>query len=116
MRCVECGAESKYHRAVVELVTGTVLGSYCVTCERRRFDDGLDAPAVDDSCVSCDRPGHYLLPVHEVDIDLTADEESVEMGWRNGGAPRLCFDHLLELATPSDLARRRRRGVAWPRR
>ncbi|MFC7172736.1 hypothetical protein ACFR97_08130 [Haloplanus litoreus] len=104
---------SKFHRAVVELVTGTVLGSYRVTCERRRFDDELDAPAADGCCVECDRPGHYVLPVHEVDIDLTADEESVETGWRGRAAPRRCFDHLLELTDPAELARRRRRGVAW---
>jgi hypothetical protein len=115
MRCVECGGVSKYHRAVVELVTGTVLGGYCVTCERRRFGDELDAPAADGRCVACDRPGHYVLPIHEVDIDLTTDEESVEMGWREETGPRLCFDHLIELADPSDLARRRRRGVAWSR-
>jgi hypothetical protein len=115
MRCVECGGQSNYHRAVVELVTGTVLGSYCVDCERRRFGDALDAPGTSE-CVSCDRPGHYLLPVHEVDIDLTSATESVEMRWRGGDAPRLCFEHLLQFAEASDLARRRRRGVAWSRR
>jgi hypothetical protein len=116
MRCIECGAESNYHRAVVERVTATVLGSYCVSCERRRFGDALDAPDGDGTCIRCERPGHYLLPVHEVDIDLTKGAESLEMRWRGRDAPHLCFEHLLELSEPADLARRRRRGVAWRRR
>jgi len=113
MDCIECGAESNYHRAVVELVTGTVLGSYCVDCEQRRFGDALDSAerraTKDDRCVCCDRPGHYLLPVHY--IDLTASDS----GWLGRTAPRLCFDHLFDLAPPADLARRRRRGPSWQR-
>lgn len=109
MRCLECGEQSNYHRVVVELVTGTLLGSYCVDCERRRFGDRLDGG--DDRCVRCDRPGHYLLPVHY--LDFTAPEASVERGWDGGDAPRLCFDHLLDLARPAELATRRRRGEGW---
>jgi len=116
MDCIECGEESNYHRAVVELVTGTVLGSYCVDCEDRRFGDELDTHTANDRCVCCDRLGHYLLPVHYIDVDLTDREAPAETGWIDRSAPRLCFDHLFELTTPTDLVRRRRQGVAWMRR
>jgi hypothetical protein len=117
MDCLECGAETNYHRAVVELVTGTVLGSYCVACEQRRFGDALDAPDAggDDRCACCDRLGHYVLPVYAIDVDITEPNLSIESAWLRRDAPRLCFDHLFELADPADLARRRRHGVAWYR-
>jgi len=119
MDCIECGAESNYHRAVVERVTGIVLGSYCVSCERRRFGDALDGAerrdAADDRCVVCDQPGHYLLPIYAVDVDITEPALSIESAWLGRDAPRLCFDHLFELTSPASLARCRRQGVSWYR-
>jgi hypothetical protein len=80
MRCLECGGESNDQRAVVELVTGTVLGSYGLDCERRRFGDRHG-----EGCVCCRWPDHYLLP--EYSLDLAEHEASVETGWRSEVAP-----------------------------
>jgi len=95
--CITCGEPASYHRCMLDIRDGGVLGSLCTSCETSTFgssiDDGLDE--LDGECDVCGRIAAHAL-VDWVPEETHNDgiiEVSVEAAPQNGGF-ELCDDHL----------------------
>ncbi|WP_254546640.1 hypothetical protein [Halomarina pelagica] len=96
-RCIACGRDAGFNRAVLDVVTDEVVGGFCVRCERRDFGRSLargDWGRVE-GCALCDRDGFYALPLW---LPYTEDRGGdtvcrVAMEGRES-TPRLCDGHV----------------------
>lgn len=64
MKCVTCGLDAGYNRAVVDTIQGRELGGFCLRCEEAEFGRSLDRGdwLSIDGCLLCDRDGFYAIP------------------------------------------------------
>lgn len=104
MRCVACGRDGAYNRAVVDTVSDRELGLLCPECERAEFGRSLDrGDWSGESCCLCERDGFYALPrwrasVVEVDgRQVARTEYSLD-----APCPRLCDVHFQAVAGETD--------------
>lgn len=97
MECARCGGRTRYNRAVVDVVTDTIIGGLCVTCEREQFGSCLLDGRWEEvgGCVLCRRSGRYALAQHKMDIRQKSGREHIEEGFGvEAESPRLCEEHV----------------------
>jgi hypothetical protein len=103
MKCLDCGGDATYNRAVVDVNEDTIVGGFCQRCERERFGTSLHRGLWDevDGCIFCDGVGTFALPVHEIDIRMKAGREHVEEGYGVSElTPTVCTRHLRAVLGP----------------
>ena len=104
MDCTCCGMPAGYNRVVVDLISGRKLDGFCRNCEYESFGHALskfDSP--DDSCVLCNRDGHYAVPAWEP-YEETSDRRTtchvaVTIHERT---PVLCDEHFHDLCASEE--------------
>lgn len=101
MKCLKCQNKSDLDRLVVDMPTGSVLGSLCESCLKTRlipvFQD--DIWHKDSGCSVCAEDPTYHLPIIECLIEYSDDRQAeVEYGITDSTV-RLCREHLEEILT-----------------
>lgn len=99
MDCIYCGAEARYHRAVVSLGAGDVVGGVCRDCDERvrpgrgdgatapdpapAADGGSAVPATPPAhrCSVCDAPATHALAEHTIELSVVDGEEYEREGY-----------------------------------
>lgn len=101
MKCIKCGAETRYNRAVVHLEEGSIVGGICSGCEPstlgRVVDGGGDVGDADDCrCEHCVRPPVFAYPEHKLDVSAVTGAEYVTESYDvDAETPVLCAVHAL---------------------
>lgn len=96
MKCVICGHESGYNRAVVDKFSGAKIGQLCMNCERDEFGKVFDYEASGDcQCVLCQRDGQIAFP-RFVPVESTAESDVVVVKSviEDAESPQLCDEHF----------------------
>lgn len=100
MRCVRCGREAGYNRAVIDRFSGAQIGRLCMNCEREEFGNSFTYSTSSEShqCVFCKRDGQILFPRYLPEADRSGGDvvvtSSIE---RTGSVPCLCDEHFHEI-------------------
>ncbi|MFC7157433.1 hypothetical protein ACFQPA_18550 [Halomarina halobia] len=102
--CVACGLGAGFNRAVLDVVTGDLLGGLCVGCEERNFGKSLvrgDWSLVE-GCAFCARDGFYALPLWRPYTENRGGDTVCRVALSVDGATlRLCDEHLTAIAGES---------------
>lgn len=109
MKCVICGHESGYNRAVIDRFSGAKIGQLCMNCEREQFGKVLEYESRGtDECVLCQRDGHVAFPRY-VPTERREGDTVIISSAIEDEAPTLCDEHfhlITDSNTPKTVAKR----------
>lgn len=99
MDCLVCHQEAGYNRAVVDVLSGTVVGALCRNCELDHFGNRLEIRERGvDGCTFCDRDGYYALAKWLPETSEEGDAIRTSVEYRVTDATvHICDQHLTDL-------------------
>lgn len=101
LRCVACGGDAGYNRAVVDTLADKLVGGMCLRCERTGIEGTLDRSITcDQNCSFCAHDGFFALPKWTLERGTRASHQTgLTVGYAvEDGTARLCDGHFHELA------------------
>ena len=111
MKCILCGGEGGYNRAVMDLFSGSRIGQLCMNCEKDEFGNTLEyrTGGEDRTCLLCQRDGQVAFPRYTPETRLEGNHVVFTSVIEDGRGPCLCDEHfhlVTETDKPKNIAKR----------
>lgn len=101
LRCVSCGRDAGYNRAVVDTLADELVGGLCLACERSSYGTDLDGTATRGSnCTFCAHDGFFAFPKWKLEQIVAGSRRgNLTVGYAvESQTARLCDSHFEAVA------------------